>query len=250
MSTSAPTQGTRGTRGTRGTQGTQGTRQGDAAWGVPTHGEPRWPASLAVLAALALYVFLPEKLTLGPNWLLPLFELALLIPLSIAAPNRRKDEPRWQRYGAVGLIALVNAANIISLALLVHALLQGKVNGQTIGGSQLLFSSILIWLTNVLVFGLWYWELDRGGPDDRSHPDHRQPDFLFPQMTTPHCTHEHWSPTFMDYVYVSFTNATAFSPTDTMPLTPWAKALMAVQALISLLTIALVAARAVNILGS
>ncbi len=241
MSTSAPTQGT---------QGTQERRQGDAAWGMPTHKEPRWPASLAVLAALVLYWFLPEKLTLGPTWLLPVLELALLIPLSIAAPTRRKDEPRWQRYAAVALIALVNVANIISLALLVHALLQGKINGQPVAGPQVLVSSILIWLTNVLVFGLWYWELDRGGPDDRSHPDHRQPDFLFPQMTTPHCTHDRWSPTFMDYLYVSFTNATAFSPTDTMPLTPWAKALMAIQALISLLTIALVAARAVNILVS
>jgi len=225
-------------------------RPWEAAWGLPTHKEPRWPASLAVLVALALYVFLPEKLTLGPNWLLPILELALLIPLSIVSPTRRKDEPRWQRYAAVALIALVNAANIVSLALLVHDLLQGKANGKQIVGPQLLFSSILIWLTNVIVFGLWYWELDRGGPDERSHPKHRQPDFLFPQMTTPHCAPDYWSPTFMDYLYVSVTNATAFSPTDTMPLTPWAKALMAIQALISLLTIALVAARAVNILGS
>ncbi len=229
---------------------TQKPRQEDPAWGMPAHKEARWPASVAVLAALALYVFLPEKLTLGPTWLLPVCELALLIPLSVVAPFRRKDEPRWQRYAAVALIAFVNVANIVSLALLVHDLLQGKANGKQIEGAQLLVSSILIWLTNVIVFGLWYWELDRGGPDERSHPAHRQPDFLFPQMTTPHCTREHWSPTFMDYLYVSFTNAAAFSPTDTMPLTPSAKALMAIQALISLLTIALVAARAVNILGS
>ena len=157
---------------------------------MPAHKEPRWPASLAVLMALALYWFLPEKLTLGPNWLLPVFELALLIPLSVVSPFRHKDEPRWQRYAAVALIALVNVANLVSLALLVHDLLQGKANGKQIVGPQLLFSSILIWLTNVIVFGLWYWELDRGGPDERSHPDHRQPDFLFPQMTTPHCTHE------------------------------------------------------------
>jgi uncharacterized membrane protein len=228
----------------------QEARRGQAAWGLPTHKEPRWPASLAVLVALALYLFLPEKLTLGPNWIVPVFELALLIPLSVVSPMRRKDEPRWQRYAAVALIALVNVANLVSLALLVQDLLQGKANGKQIVGPQLLFSSILIWLTNVIVFGLWYWELDRGGPDERSHPAHRQPDFLFPQMTTPHCTHEQWSPTFLDYAYVSFTNATAFSPTDTMPLTPVAKALMLVQSLASLLTIALVAARAVNILGS
>jgi uncharacterized membrane protein len=216
---------------------------------VPTHKEPRWTASLAVLAALALYWLLPETLTLGPTWVLLILELALLILLSIVAPTRRKDEPRWQRYAAVALIALialialVNVANIVSLALFVHDLLQGKANGKQIVGAHLLFSSILIWLTNVLVFDLWYWKLDRGGPDDRSHPAPRQPDFLFPQMTTPHCTHAHWTLTFLDYLYVSFTNATAFSPTDTMPLTPWAKALMVIQAFISLLTIALVAAR-------
>lgn len=157
----------------------------DTAWGMPAHKEPRWPASLAVLVALALYVFLPERLTLGPTWILPVLELALLIPLSVVAPLRTKDEPRWQRYGAVALIVLINAANIASLVLLVHDLLQGKANGTQIVGGQLLFSSILIWLTNVVVFALWYWELDRGGSDDRSHPDHRQPDFLFPQMTTP-----------------------------------------------------------------
>ncbi len=221
-----------------------------AAWGLPAHTEPRWPASLAVLAALALYGFLPDKLTFGPNWLIPALDLILLLPLSLVAPTRRQHEPPWQRVAAVALIALVNAANVISLILLVQELLQGKANGKAIVGPQLLFSAILIWLTNVLVFALWYWELDRGGPDERSHPDHRQPDFLFPQMTTPHCTHALWAPTFLDYLYVSFTNATAFSPTDTMPLTPGAKALMLVQALASLLTIALVAARAVNILGS
>ena len=221
---------------------------GRAAWGLPAHREPRWPASAAVLAALILNWPLPGKFTLVPNWLLAALELALLIPLTIAEPNRRQGEPIWQRLGAVALIALVNAANVASLVLLVQDLLQGKVNGKPIIATSLLVSALLIWLTNVLVFALWYWELDRGGPDERSHPAHRQPDFLFPQMTTPHCTHSEWAPTFMDYLYVSLTNATAFSPTDTMPLTPWAKALMAVQALTSLLTIALVAARAVNIL--
>lgn len=227
---------------------TKESRDKAAAWGVSAHKEPRWPASAAVLMALALYWFLPNKLTIQPTWLLPALELALIIPLTIASPNRRKDEAAWERITAVALIALVNIANVISLVLLVQELLQGKANGKEILGTQLLFSSILIWLTNVLVFALWYWELDRGGPDERSHPAHREPDFLYPQMVTPHCTHAAWSPSFMDYLYVSFTNATAFSPTDTMPLTPWAKALMAIQALTSLLTIALVAARAVNIL--
>ena len=226
------------------------TRAPDAAWGTSAHREPRWPATLAVLAGLALDGGLPETLIALPalKWLLPVLELALLIPLTIAAPYRAHDEPRWQRYGALALIALINAANVISLVLLVRALLQGTANGHALVGSQLLLGALFIWLTNVLVFALWYWELDRGGPDERSHPAHRQPDFLFPQMVTPQCAPEHWAPGFLDDLYVAGTNATAFSPTDTMPLTPWAKMLMLMQVLASLLAIALVAARAVNIL--
>ena len=106
-----------------------------------------------------------------------------------------------------------------------------------------------IWITNVLVFGLWYWELDRGGPVARLEAHRRQPDFLFPQMTAPDATTPDWTPTFLDYLYTSFTNATAFSPTDTMPLTAWAKLLMMVQSLASLLTVSLVISRAVNILN-
>jgi hypothetical protein len=105
-----------------------------------------------------------------------------------------------------------------------------------------------IWLTNVIVFGLWYWDLDRGGPATRLHENHRRPDFLFPQMSTPG-SGPNWTPDFLDYLYTSFTNATAFSPTDTMPLTAWAKLLMMVQSLASLLTVALVVSRAVNILN-
>ena len=101
----------------------------------------------------------------------------------------------------------------------------------------------------MLVFALWYWELDRGGPDERSSPQHREPDFLFPQMSTPGCARQGWRPHFVDYLYVSFTNAIAVSPTDTMPLTRWAKLLMLVQSLISVLTLAMVAARVGNILS-
>jgi uncharacterized membrane protein len=197
------------------------------------------------LATLVLYVTLPEQLTVGPTWAMPVLVAALLVPLSIAAPRRHPDEPRWQAVAAVALIAVINLANVGSLILLIHALLHGS----KATGTQLLIEAVKIWLTNVLVFALWYWELDRGGPDDRNSPEHREPDFLFPQMTTVGCTTPDWSPSFVDYLYVSFTNATAFSPTDTMPLTPWAKLLMLVQALASLLTVGLVAARAVNILS-
>ncbi len=163
----------------------------DPAWGVPSMGEPRWPASLAVVAAVLLYTVLPGKLQLpfGPPafravtpWLMPCLEFALLVALTLTAPRRQPGETRPLRYGAVALIALANAANVVSLALLVDGLLHsgGK------NGDQLLFSSIDIWLTNVLVFALWYWELDRGGPDERSHPQHREPDFLFPLAGRPH----------------------------------------------------------------
>jgi uncharacterized membrane protein len=234
-----------------------GTRDKGAAWGTPAHGEPRWPASLAILAALALYITLDVRFQLpfGPpalrpieRWLTPALEMALLVPLSLRAPRRHPNEPKWARIAAVALIAVVNLSNVISLALLVNGLLHGSSDLGPNPGSVLFFSAINIWLTNVIVFALWYWELDRGGPDERSSPQHREPDFLFPQMSTPGCAPQGWRPHFVDYLYVSFTNATAFSPTDTMPLTRWAKLLMLAQSLASLLTIAMVAARAVNIL--
>jgi len=218
-----------------------------SAWGLPVKGEARWPASVAVLLALVLYLTLPGRLTLGPMWLLPSLELALLVPLTIAAPRRYHGESNWQRIGAVAIIALINAANFVSLALLVHYLL---MRGSRATGVELLLGSVEIWVTNVIVFALWYWELDRGGPDERASDEHREPDFLFPQMVTPACAPQPWAPSFIDYIYLSFTNATAFSPTDTLPLTAWAKMLMALQAFVSLITVALVAARAVNILGS
>jgi hypothetical protein len=134
----------------------------------------------------------------------------------------------------------------VSLVILLHQL----VGGARLSGSELIFSAIQVWLTNVLIFGLWFWELDRGGPGRRSHPaeGERPADFLFPQMSSPENA-PGWSPGFVDYLYVSFTNATAFSPTDAMPLTRRAKALMLVEALASLVTVARVAGRAVNILG-
>jgi uncharacterized membrane protein len=216
------------------------------AWGVVAKSEPRWPASLAVLAAIALYLTLPSRFVLGPIWLIPVLEGAALIPLSIFAPRRTPEETPWAQVLAVVLIAVVNIANVISLFALVRVILS---HSKDLTGTQLLFTAASIWLTNVIIFALWYWELDRGGPDERMSGEHREPDFLFPQMSTPGCTQKSWTPAFLDYLYVAFTNATAFSPTDTMPLTPWAKLLMMIQSIASLLTITLVAARAVNILS-
>ena len=145
---------------------------------------------------------------------------------------------------------MVSAANLITLGRLVTDLVHGAraLTALGIDPRELLLGAVAIWLTNVLAFASWYWELDRGGPGARCAPHHRAPDFLFTQMITPGAAGGHWTPGFMDYLYLSFTNATAFSPTDTLPLTYGAKGLMLIQALVSLLTIALVAARAVNIL--
>lgn len=218
----------------------------DDAWGDTARTEPRWHASVAVVVAALLYLFMLGKFTLGPPWIIPAIEALILIPLSIVAPRRKPNEERLVRYAAFAVIAIAGIANITSLVQLIHAVVY---HAKSVTGPELLFSSIAIWLTNVIVFSLWFYELDRGGPDERLSPEHARPDFLFPQMTTPGCTHEQWAPSYFDYLYVSFTNATAFSPTDTMPLTPVCKALMLVESLVSLLTISIVASRAINILG-
>lgn len=221
------------------------------AWGVRSRHENLWPARSAILATMALYLTLPDRLTLGPTWVVPALELCMLLPLTVMAPLRHRIESRIQHVLSLSLAGLINLANLASLALLLDALLHHGVafEGKPLDGTLLLQASLQIWLTNVLCFALWYWLLDRGGPVERRMGNHPQPDFLFPQMTTPGCTAPDWTPGFIDYLYVSFTNATAFSPTDTLPLTPWTKLLMLVQALVSLLTVALVAARAVNILS-
>jgi uncharacterized membrane protein len=175
---------------------------------------------------------------------IPVLEAALIIPLTITAPDRHPEEVALVRFASLLLIGLVNLANLTSLALLVHVVLAGGL----VTGRQLIFSGFQIWLTLVLAFALWYWELDRGGPTLRRFTDERPPDFLFPQMATPELRQPDWMPGFMDYLYVSFTNATAFSPTDTMPLTARAKALMLTEALASIITVVMVAGRAVNTL--
>ncbi len=206
--------------------------------------EPAFPAQLAVLSAIALQLLLPERLTIGPIWLLPVLEGILLIGLLAATPRRLESEHPIRRRAALGMTAIVSAANITSLALLSHELLRhGSPNGH-----ELITAGVVIWLTNVVIFGLWYWETDRGGPGKRAAGHDEPPDFLFVQMTDDDIEPADWRPQFIDYLYVSFTNATAFSPTDTMPLTPTAKSMMGLQSLVSLVTIGLIVARAVNVL--
>ncbi|MHB8670284.1 MAG: hypothetical protein ACYDAD_06970 [Acidimicrobiales bacterium] len=222
-----------------------GTTSRESLWGFVSPGESRWPATVTVLVALALQIALPHRLTPGPRLLLPALELVLLVPLVVANPSRLTRESRDLRVLALGVIAVITAANLVSLALLIQRLLGGtKANGR-----QLILAGVSIWTTVVLIFAVWYWEVDRGGPVRRCSPDHGAPDFLFPQMENPGVAAEGWAPTFVDYLYVSLTNTLAFSPTDTMPLTGRVKLLMSVQSLASLTTIAIVGARAVNILS-
>jgi uncharacterized membrane protein len=210
----------------------------------PARGEPLWPALATVVFAIALQLLLPKRLTAGPRWLLPALEGALLVGLALASPRQVEHEHNGRRLAAVGLTGLVSAANITSLALLSRELLHhGSPNGR-----QLIISGALIWLTNVLIFGLWYWQTDRGGPGRRAAGQDGPPDLLFPQMNDDRIEPVNWRPQFIDYLYVSLTNALALSPTDTMPLSPTAKSIMGIQSLVSLVTIGLVVARAVNIL--
>ncbi len=210
----------------------------------PAASEPFWPAGLTVLAAITLQLVLPARLTVGPAWLIPGLEGVLLAGLFMATPRQLEHEHKRRRRAALGLTAFVSAANVFSLVALSHFLLHHNVAN----GGRLIFSGVAIWLTNFLIFGLWYWEMDRGGPGRRAAGHDGPPDFLFPQMADDRIHPPGWRPKFIDYLYVSLTNAAAFSPTDTMPLTPVAKSAMGVQSLVSLVTIGLIVSRAVNII--
>ena len=197
-----------------------------------------------MLVAIGLQIGLYKRLTVGPAWLLPALEGVLLLGLSMATPRQLEHEHRARRRAAITLTAVVSAANIFSLGALTHFLLHHNVGN----GRELIVSGVLIWMTNLLIFGLWYWEIDRGGPGRRAAGHDGPPDFLFPQMSDDHVLPPDWRPMFIDYLYVSLTNNAAFSPTDTMPLSPIAKSVMGVQSVVSLLTIGLIVSRAVNIL--
>jgi hypothetical protein len=207
----------------------------------------RWPASLAVVAVLVLQVLVPTQINALPRWLMPLLGGLLLLPLVWMNPfHLRRDEP-WLRSVELVLLAVLVTVNAYYLAGMIFFL----NNGEAGDGKILVKSALLIWVTNVVAFAVWYWEIDRGGPFARA-PEHEREteraDLLFPQMTVDLPGWNGWLPGFTDYLFVSFTAATAFSPTDTMPLTARTKMLMGIQSAIALLTIAIVAARAVNVL--
>jgi hypothetical protein len=215
------------------------------AWLRVTKGESRWPVVAAMVVAIALQVALPDRLTLVSHWLMPTLEAGLLLVLIAANPTRFNRESILLRAGSLTLSGLVTLANGWSAVRLSQDLILGRA-GEDAG--PLLSTGAAIWLTNIIAFGLWYWQFDRGGPAARANARHQIPDFLFPQMQNPGLGASEWEPAFVDYLYLSFTNATAFSPTDVMPMSRWAKLTMLVQSLVSLVTVALVIARAVNIL--
>jgi uncharacterized membrane protein len=215
------------------------------AWLRPTDAENRIPAGLAIVAAVAMQLALPNKYGLHPRWLLPGLEIFLLIALTILNPVRLTRRTAWGRYASLGLVAVITLDNVVSAVLLDHDILTGKASNDPTG---LLTTGAAIYLTNMIAFGLWYWEVDRGGPFVRTEGSDPHPDFMFPQMANPELAPAEWEPRFLDYLYVSFTNVVAFSPTDTLPLTRGVKTLMALQSLVALSTIGLVIARAVNVL--
>ena len=208
--------------------------------------EPVWHVQSAMLGAIVLQLLLPARYVFGSRYLLIVIEILLLVALSFTTPKEpifRSIGRRINVYLLLGLTAIANGYALLQVA--GKLLDSGKVNN----GRELIITALNIYLTNVIIFGLLYWEMDGGGPGRRRAAAKHEQDFLFPQNQNESYKHPKWQPLFTDYLYVSSTNAMAFSPTDTMPLSRRAKLLMLLQATLSLVTIALVAARAVNILA-
>jgi hypothetical protein len=220
------------------------------AWRRKTQGELRWPVAATVALGIGLQAAVPGRLVLvHPAWVLPAVQGALLIILIGANPHRIDRQSTVMRSLSLVLAAILSLANGWSVARLAYDITHGN-KGET--PADLLITGALIWLTNVIVFGLWYWEFDRGGPVARAlNLTKRYPDFQFVQMISPpEMVPPDWEPLFLDYLYMAFTNAAAFSPTDVMPLSRWAKVAMTLQSIISIVTVALVVSRAINILPS
>jgi hypothetical protein len=218
------------------------------AWRRRTQGELRWPVTLTVAVGIALQLPVPGVLHLiSPGWVMPAVQAAMLIAIVAANPRRVDSESRALRGLSLTLAAVLSLANGYSVVRLAIGITQGTM---AIAAGQLLITGGAIWLTNIVVFCLWYWEFDRGGPVARAlNAGNRYPDFQFAQMALPReLVPPDWEPAFVDYLYLAFTNAAAFSPTDVMPLSRWAKVAMGFQAIVSVITVVLVVSRAVNIL--
>jgi uncharacterized membrane protein len=219
-------------------------------------GEARLPASILTVVAALLYLALPQELLVGPRYVVPAVEILLLVPLIATNPKRVTKQTKLSRTLSLVLVAVAALTNLSALGLLIHDLVAGRSSN----GKALLLGALQVWLTNVIAFGLAFWELDRGGPVRRTQSaraDLPLADFRFSQAENHDAVQEvadgssikaDWVPSLMDYLYVSVTNSTAFSPTDTMPLSVRAKTLMSVESIAALLTSLLVIARAVSVL--
>lgn len=214
----------------------------------PLRVEPRWPAALAILAVLLLLAVLPGRVRVLPAWCPYALVIVVLAPMAAVHLSGAKQGwlvvERWTtRFFFLAALGLI----LTGLAQLIRAMVSQSTE---LGGLQLLTSSIAAWVTNVLAFSLLYWEIDRGGPEARANDAGTKPDWLFPQGGAPEEAPPDWRPTFVDYLFLGYSTATAFSPTDALPLTSRAKLLMMLESSISLATLVVVASRAINILGS
>jgi len=219
--------------------------------GVPVlvpRGEPRWPVMSAVLFVLLLLAILPGRVRLFAPWVPWVVAVALLLPMgATAATSSRAFWVRVERVSTVIFSLVIAALTLDTLVYLVRSMVSRSTE---LGGLELLASSIGVWVTNVVAFSLLFWQIDRGGPGGRSVAGTPRPDWLFPQPEAPvEEVPPGWKPAFVDYLFLAFSTATAFSATDALPLTPRAKLLMMVESSISLATIVVVASRAINILG-
>jgi hypothetical protein len=210
--------------------------------------EPRWPVALAVSAFIVITVVLrlavPRRESPGPHWVLPAVEIVLLVVLLAAHPGDAQERARLRRVSIVLIVLMVVAALTSTAVLIVELAVGSEV---TNSADSLLASGTLVWLGNALSFGLLYWQLDSGGPRARHRSERPAPDFAFSQQLSPELAPPGWRPRYVDYFVLGITTSTAFSPTDVMPMAPWAKLTMATQSLISLAVVGLVIARAVNV---
>jgi hypothetical protein len=218
------------------------------SWLRPGNPENRLPVLIALIAAITLQLLISRNYTLVPRWPLIVLEVLLLVVLVALNPVRLTRSTLLGKYATWVLLGAITLDNTLSAIVLNVRIISGDVSNDA---ALLLGSGAAIFVTNIIAFGIWYWELDRGGPFARREGTRPYPDFLFPQMDpdTAKLAKPGWRPTFVDYLYVSITNVMAFSPTDTMPLSRWAKMMMTVQAMVALTTAGLVIARAVNVLG-
>ena len=230
-------------------QSASGSRPASGTDREPISVEPRWPIALAVSAFIAITIALrilePHTESLGPRWLVPGIEIAMLLTLIAADPARLSARARWLRGLSIALVLSLAVAALLSTTVLIADLIRGA--RVTESAESLLTSGALIWLGNSLVFGLLYWLFDSGGPLARYRGEHEYPDFAFSQQMSPELAPPGWRPQYPDYLILGLTTSMAFSPTDVMPMVLWAKLTMALQSVISLMVFGLVIARAVNV---